>query len=73
MENLENKDVKYFSPSRLTYLLNSNQIKKPQGVPWQSSRQDFVFSVPRAWGSIPGQGTKTLQASHCSHKKEKPQ
>ena len=26
--------------------------------------------MPRAWGSTPGQGTKTLQASHCSHKEK---
>ena len=32
------------------------------GIPWWSSGYDLALSLLGAWGSIPGQGTKILQA-----------
>ena len=41
------------------------------GLPWQSCGWDWALSLPVAPGSIPGWGTKILQAVWCSQKKKK--
>ena len=39
-----------------------------EGLPWWSSGYDSTLPMPRAWGSIPGQGTR----SHMSHLRPNP-
>ena len=41
------------------------------GIPWLSSGQDSVLSLPRALGLMPDQGTKILQATWYSLKKKR--
>ena len=38
-----------------------------QGVPWRSTGQDSAFTA-KGLGSIPGEGTKILQATWCGQK-----